>query len=332
LNQGSGIGLSITKEFVKLHGGNIEIESVPGKGSVFTVLLPYSAAEAISVTQELPVDKVNTELPEDIPQQSSNISGPEKLTVLLVEDNEDFRAYLKENLEAYYKITEAADGKEGWQKVLSTHPQVVVSDISMPHMDGIALCRKMKSDKRTSHIPVILLTALTGETNHLSGLRTGAVDYLTKPFNFEILNVKISNLLGLNQHLKSTYTKHIRIDTPAVELQSEDEKLILNISRYIEDNIDSPDLTVEELSRHVFMSRGSLYSKIVTLTGETPVEFIRSFRLNKAAELLEHSDMKVAQIGYAVGFTTPAYFAKAFKAKFNISPSDYCKLKSQQKQ
>jgi YesN/AraC family two-component response regulator len=246
----------------------------------------------------------------------------------LVEDNEDFRSYLKENLEAYYKIVEASDGKEGWQKALSMHPQVVVSDISMPHMDGIALCQKMKSDKRTSLIPVILLTALTGEANHLTGLRTGAVDYLTKPFNFEILNIKVRNLLGLNQNFKSTYTRHIKIDTPGVAVQSDDEKLMLTITRYIEDNIDNPELTVEELSKHVFMSRGSLYSKIVALTGETPVEFIRSFRLNKAAELLEHSDMKIAQIGYAVGFTTPNYFTRAFKAKFNISPSDYYKLKS----
>jgi signal transduction histidine kinase/CheY-like chemotaxis protein/AraC-like DNA-binding protein len=328
LNQGSGIGLSITKEFVRLHGGSIELESVPGKGSVFTVLLPYAENTGRFVSHEQPVEQGNNVLVEESAKQSENIPGPEKSTVLLVEDNEDFRSYLKENLEAWYKIAEASDGKEGWQKVLSMHPQVVVSDISMPYMDGIALCQKIKSDKRTSHIPVILLTALTGESNHLKGLRTGAVDYLTKPFNFEILNIKIRNLLGLNQNFKSTYTRHIKIDTPDAVVQSDDEKLMLTITRYIEDNIDNPELTVEELSKHVFMSRGSLYSKIVALTGETPVEFIRSFRLNKAAELLEHSDMKIAQIGYAVGFTTPNYFTRAFKAKFNISPSDYYKLKS----
>lgn len=328
LNQGSGIGLSITKEFVRLHGGSISVESEPGKGSVFTVVLPCTPYTSIQEAAKLTAQPVNITVPAEASKPHSEIPESEKLTILIIEDNEDFRSYLKENLDVYYKIIEASNGKEGWQKVLSAHPQIVVSDISMPYMDGIALCQKMKSDKRTSHIPVILLTALTGETNHLKGLRTGAVDYLTKPFNFEILNVKIKNLLGFNQNLKDTYSRHIKIDTPPVAVQSEDEKLMLQVARYIEDNIDSPDLSVEELSKHVYMSRGSLYSKIVTLTGETPVEFIRSFRLTKAAELLEHSDMKIAEIGYAVGFATPNYFTRAFKAKFGISPSDYCKLKT----
>jgi signal transduction histidine kinase/ligand-binding sensor domain-containing protein/DNA-binding response OmpR family regulator len=327
LNQGSGIGLSITKEFVRLHGGSIHVDSTPGNGSVFTILLPCPQKAIIYEPAEQQLPGKASALPDGVKQDVAATPEQEKLTVLLVEDNEDFRSYLRENLERYYKIAEASNGKEGWQKVLSTHPQVVVSDISMPYMDGIALCQKMKSDKRTSHIPVILLTALTGETNHLVGLRTGAVDYLTKPFNFEILNVKIRNLLGLNQHLKDTYTRYIKIETPPLEMQSEDEKLMLSVAKYIEDNIDNPDLSVEELSRHVCMSRGSLYNKILTLTGETPVEFIRSVRLNKAAALLESSNMKISQIGYEVGFTAPNYFARAFKAKFNMAPSEYIHLK-----
>ena len=329
LNQGSGIGLSITKEFVKLHGGSIRAESIPGKGSVFTVQLPLhcipepvhdieSCAESAKPVLALPFAK------------TANAHPPsEMLTLLLVEDNEDFRYYLKDNLKHYYKIIEASDGEEGWQKALSSHPQVIVSDISMPYMDGIELCRKIKSDKRTGHIPIILLTALTGDANQLKGLETGANDYLTKPFNFQILNARIRNLFDLNQSLKNTYTRQLKIVTPAVEVQSEDDKLMLAVSQYIEANLNSPKLSVEELSRHVCMSRGSFYNKIVTLTGETPVEFIRSVKLNKAAALLENSDMKIAQIGYAVGFTTPNYFARAFKAKFNVLPSEYLQQKRQ---
>jgi len=316
MNQGSGIGLSITKEFTRLHGGTIQVESTPGKGSIFTVQLPL---------ENIPEGEKDTPLPED--NKLPEIPEFEKLTVLLVEDNDDFRSYLKENLRHFYKIIEAADGKEGWQKALSAHPDVIVSDISMPQMDGIELSRKIKSDKRTHHIPIILLTALTGDAYQLKGLETGASDYLTKPFSSDILAVKIRNLVLLNQQLKETYTRRLNIETPGIEVQSDDEKLLLKITQYIESTLESQQLSVEELSKYVFMSRSSLYRKIVDLTGETPVEFIRSVKLNKAAELLEKSDMKITEVGYAVGFTTPNYFARAFKAKFNLSPSEYVALK-----
>lgn len=323
LNQGSGIGLSIAKEFVRLHHGTIGVESQPGKGSVFTIILPCEPIGESSEKSSVPggTEKVESKGAQLATFKSKN--GAQKFTVLLIEDNDDFRQYLKSNLEAHYKIIEACDGREGWQKALSSHPHVVVSDINMPGMDGITLSKKIKTDKRTSHIPILLLTAITGDANQLKGLETGASDYLTKPFNSDILNVKIKNLVGLNQALKETYSRQINVVPSEIEVQSEDEKLITKITQYIEDNIDSLNLTVEELSKHVFMSRGSLYSKIVDLTGETPVEFIRSIKLKKAAVLLEKSDMKIAQIGYAVGFSSPNYFARAFKAKYNLSPSEY---------
>ncbi|MGV3703782.1 MAG: hybrid sensor histidine kinase/response regulator transcription factor [Arcticibacter sp.] len=326
INQGSGIGLSIAKEFVKMHGGTIQVQSIAGKGSMFTVHLPLSRIQDSTIADE--------EQNADEAMLPVLVENPESASlpvILLVEDNEDFRFYLKDNLSSYYKVVEATNGKDGWQKVLSSHPQLVVSDISMPYVSGIELCRKIKADKRTSHIPVILLTALTGEENQLIGLGTGASDYMTKPFNFEILHVKIRNLLTQNQQLKSTFSKQIKMIAPEPVVESENEKFLEKILQYIESNLTSPQLSVEGLSKHLGMSRGSLYTKVLELTGETPVEFIRSVKLDKAAILLERSDMNIGQICYAVGFATPNYFARAFKAKFNMLPSEYITLKRKDK-
>jgi len=341
MNQGTGIGLSICREFVRLHGGRIQVGSARDRGSVFTVRLPLEELAEPALTGSGPASAhiadeglagVGAQGGEDggilrIGAEVVGAMGGEPLTVLLIEDNEDFRAYLKNNLKPYYKVIEAADGREGWQKVLSGHPQVIVSDINMPYMDGIELSNKIKADKRTCHIPIILLTALAGGAHELKGLKTGASDYLTKPFSWEILQVKIRNLILLNQHLRETYSRRLNVVPMQVEAQSEGEKLLLAITRFIEENLHNDQLSVEELSRQVFMSRGTLYNKIVELTGETPVEYIRSVRLKKAAELLENSDMKIAQIGYAVGFATPNYFTRAFKVKYNMLPSEYAARK-----
>ena len=308
MNQGSGIGLSITKEFVRLHGGDI------------------SKPETNTISNDIKLDSViENEMEPSVEQESDHLN--EQFTLLLVEDNEDFRTYIKDNLKSYFKVIEAADGREGWQKVLFHHPHVIVSDISMPFMDGIELSNKIKADKRTSHIPIILLTALAEHADQLKGLKTGASDYLTKPFNAEILRFKINNLIMLNQSLKETYSKRLNVETETVVLQSENEKLLIRVKEYIEEHIDDEKLSVEELSKHVFMSRGTLYNKLLELTGETPVEFIRSIKLNKAAMLLENTDLKMAQIAYTVGFSSANYFTRAFKAKFNMLPTEYAEMK-----
>lgn len=328
LNQGSGIGLSITQEFVKLHGGIIKVESEEGIGSLFTVYLPLVPTSSQSLylngnqDVKLMVDKLLSNY-----HEIGEHSKVDKPIVLIVDDSDDLRTYLKENLKSKYKIIEASDGKQGWQKALSCHPEVIVSDVNMPNMDGIAMVKKIKSDNRTKHIPVILLTVMAEEIDQLKGLETGANDYLTKPFSFQLLTMKVNNLLNLNSTLKNTYSKHINLETPEIELVSEDEKFLLKISHYVEDHIEDPDLSVEALSKTMFMSRGTLYNKVLSLTGETPVEFVRSIKLKKAVALLEKSDMKISQIGYAVGFSNPNYFARAFKAKYNISPSEYIQLK-----
>lgn len=331
LNQGSGIGLSITKEFVKMHGGTINVESEPEKGTTFNIMLPFIALETQKNAIEVLAQETKPNRESELANESAekikavnSMNGTTELpSILLVEDNEDFRFYLKDNLRLHYKVFEAANGKEGWHETLAHHPQLVVSDISMPEMDGIELSQKIKSDKRTNHIPVILLTALTGEENQMKGLGTGANDYITKPFNFEVLNAKIKNLLVLNNTLKNTYTKQIKVLTPEVKFESDDEKLLNKIMLYLEENLTNPQLSVEELSKHVGMSRSSLYGKLLELTGQTPVQYIRSVKLDKAAILLEKSDMNVAQIAYSVGFSTPNYFAKSFREKFNMLPSEY---------
>ena len=327
LNQGSGIGLSITKEFVTMHSGTIDVESELGKGTTFNIHMPFTRLQMVADEAELPNEPIEETI-ENEPEEEQKIkedlkSTQEIPTVLLVEDNDDFRFYLKDNLRLHYKVLEAANGKEGWQKALANHPQLIVSDIHMPEMDGIDFCKKIKADKRTNHIPVILLTALTGEEDQLRGLQTGANDYITKPFNFELLNAKITNLLLLNRTLKDTYTKQIKAIATEVKIESGDEKLLHTIMLYLEENLTNPQLSVEELSKHVGMSRSSLYNKLLQLTGQTPVEYIRSVKLDKAAVLLEKSDMNVAQISYSVGFSTPNYFAKSFKAKFNMLPSEF---------
>jgi ligand-binding sensor domain-containing protein/signal transduction histidine kinase/DNA-binding response OmpR family regulator len=323
LNQGSGIGLSIVREFVQLHQGEITVESQPGSGSTFTVKLPVATDCALrqrpaTPKREIQNDPEKVSATADEPLYNDNPSN-----VLVIDDNEEFRQYLKESLMPYYNVIEAGNGKEGWQKTLSHHPELVVSDVAMPEMDGIALSQKIKSDKRTKHIPIILLTASTGEQQQLEGLNSGANDYLTKPFNFDILNAKINNLILLNRLLKGVYTRHIRLTDQVPEMESGQEKLLRDILSYIEDNMSNAQLSVENLSKHVGMSRGTLYSKVLEMSGQTPVEFIRSIKLEKAAVLLRNSDLSISQISYMTGFTAPNYFAKSFKAKFNMLPTEY---------
>ncbi len=326
INQGSGIGLSITREFVAMHGGEIMVESEPGYGSCFIIRLPVPVEDALLPVFINIVDQ--PEVLEILPVHEENgVVKPQytnkKPVVLLVEDNDDFRFYLKDNLKDAFFIVEASNGKEGWQKALSQHPDIMVSDISMPEMDGIALCKKIKKDKRTSHIPIILLTALTGEDEQVKGLSIGANDYMTKPFNFEILLSKIKNLLTLQDTFKRTYKKQMDIHVQEAEIQSEDEKLLRKVVAYVEQNISNDNLSVEELSRQMNMSRVSLYKKVLMLTGKSPIELIRSIRLKKAVYLLENSQMTISQISYEVGFNTPSYFTKLFREEYNILPSEY---------
>ncbi|GAA0543803.1 hybrid sensor histidine kinase/response regulator transcription factor [Chitinophaga japonensis] len=322
--QGSGIGLAITREFVRLHGGSIAVESEPGKGSCFTVYLPLSPAAA---PRRVPA--LNGHHTEAAPVNGHTASTEKReqdgkrSTILLIDDNEDFRFYLKDNLRAHFNIVEAGNGKEGWQRTLGQHPDLVVSDIMMPEMNGIELCRKIRSDERTAGIPVILLTARSAEEIQLEGFSTGASDFITKPFNFEILLSRISNLLAQQENMIRTYRRQVEVVPGNVTVVTEDETLITRASEVIQQNLDNPDFSVEHLSKALLVSRAALYKKITAITGQTPVELIRSIRIRHAAQLLEKSRMTVSEIAYAVGFNNTKYFVKYFKEAYYMLPTEY---------
>jgi len=319
LNQGSGIGLSISHEFVKMHSGEIYVESEPGNGSTFSIQLPLNIEEEI-IAPETQV----AQLPDEVAKQAKpNWESEKKPVVLLIEDNDDLRFYLKDNLKHTFNILEAADGKEGWQKALALHPNLIVSDVSMPEMNGLDLCKKIRSDSRTAHIPIILLTALTEEEDQLIGLTNGANDYIGKPFNFEILLSKINGLLAMQQTFKKTYQKQMDIQVQNLEIVSEDEKFLKNVFDCIEKNITNYNFSVEELSRQMSLSRVSLYKRLLALTGKTPVDCIRTVRLKRAVQLLEKSQLSIANVAYEVGFNNPTYFSKVFKDEYGAVPSEY---------
>ena len=367
LNQGSGIGLAITQEFVRMHNGSLSVQSQLDKGSCFILSLPFiplpaevlqpeevlstaaltasaaiwspgegalpavfrPAVEVLHVPSLVPDPSVpQAGAPASVATADPGKTPPpggdaKKSTILIVEDNEDFRFYLKDNLRSHYSIIEAADGKEGWRKALAEHPDLIVSDVSMPMMNGIDLCKKILADERTCQIPVILLTAMTGEGAELKGLQTGAIDYIIKPFNFELLLSKIRNVLAHNDSVRKTYQRQVQAAPAAVQIESADEAFVRNVLEVIEKNMDNPAFSVSELSVKFHASRSTFYKRLLLLTGKTPIEFIRHIRLKRAAELLEKSQLTVSEIAYAVGFNNPKNFSQYFKMEFDKIPSAY---------
>lgn len=320
VNQGTGIGLAITKEFVKLHNGVITVRSEPDKGTCFTVTLPAKKIHepaVHSITNPVPVEDA-----EQIVFEESHDHGKKK-TIVIVEDNEDLRFYLKENLRGYYHVEEATNGKEGWEKIKRLNPDLVVSDILMPLMDGVELAKKIKTYTLTAHIPVILLTAMGSEEKQIEGFHAGVNDYITKPFTFEILHSRIKNLLAQQKLLQKRFQKQIEVNPGDITITPVDEKFLKQALEVVEKFMENPEFSVEDFSREMHMSRVALYKKILSLTGKAPLEFIRSMRLKRAAQLLEKSGWSIAEIAYEVGFNNPKNFTKYFKEEFKMLPSHY---------
>ncbi len=320
VEKGTGIGLSLVAEFVKLHNGEIFVTSEVGKGSCFTVLLPVNingVATEISDSEEK-INHYPIISPDDNNQQVS-----ERPVLLIAEDNDDLRFYLKDNLLQYYQVHEASNGEEALKKIQKISPDLIISDIMMPLMDGIELCRRVKTDKTICHIPLILLTAKSSEQQQLEGISTGADDYITKPFNFQILEAKIANFINLRRNARLLFKNKLRIEPHEITVTSLDEQFMRKALDLVEKNMAVTDYSVETMSRDLGMSRTLLYKKILALTGKPPLEFLRSLRLKRAAMLLSKSQLNVSEIAFQVGFNDPKYFSKHFKNEFGVLPSKY---------
>ncbi|MCK5572228.1 MAG: response regulator, partial [Bacteroidetes bacterium] len=336
---GSGIGLALVKEYVELHGGTVSVTSEQGKGSRFVVTLPIErehfpesaladdatdrASSGVDLTLEL------SAVEPDI-QNAAHVSSKEdageaqraKLPLLLiVEDNTDMRTYIRDNLEKSYRIFEAPDGRQGFELAAETVPDLIISDIVMPGISGEDLCRKLKDDVRTSHIPVILLTARAGLEDKLAGLECGADDYLTKPFVWEELKTRVANLIDQRRRLRERFSKKVIFEPGELDIPSRDEAFLIHVHEIVEASLGDESFTVEDLARGVSLSYSQLHRKIQSLTGQPPTHYIRSLRLRRALEMLKRNAGTVSEIAFSVGFTSPAYFTKCFHELFGILPS-----------
>lgn len=338
--EGSGIGLALTKELVELHHGTIGIESIPEVGSTFTMSIPVNKESYTPEQLSEPVTDKKAEVKagkediealdvEDVRSGEDARDGKDEQDVqelpliLLIEDNEDMRKYIRMHLNGSYKIAEASDGVEGLEKALETVPDLIISDQMMPKMEGSVLVQKVKSDQRISHIPVILLTAKAEQKDKLEGLGVGADDYLVKPFDATELKARMDNLILQRRKLWDKFRTEWMIKPRESHAVSSDEKFLAQVMDIIEKNISDPEFDLNRLAEKTAMSRVQLHRKLKALTGLAPGEFIRNYRLNRAAQLLKKKAGNVSEIAFDVGFNNLSYFAKAFREKFGVNPSDF---------
>lgn len=324
---GSGIGLTLAAEYLKLHHGTITVDSTPGQGTRFVLCLPlgndHFPLETIHPQQE--INLLATRTPASPPADTPYQLGPasDKPMVLLIEDNPDMRQFITVSLQDKYHFLTAEDGEAGLAKAISFLPAMIISDVMMPVMDGLTLCRKVKDNPHTSHIPVILLTAQTDTAQKVAGIRHGADLYVTKPFEVELLEAHIDHLLKRQQELADYFRQELMLLPPPGEAEHADHTFIRKIMRIIEANVANPTFSVEKLSEEAGMSSAHLYRKLKQLTHLSTNDIIRKYRLKKASLLLRNQDGNITEAMYAVGFSNSSYFSKCFRAEFGLSPKEY---------
>ncbi|MFP4092599.1 MAG: ATP-binding protein, partial [Cyclobacteriaceae bacterium] len=321
---GSGIGLSLSKELVELMGGSITAESRVGQGSVFSFSLPYTLAESsviVSHTQHIPKAEEA-----EMALLTTDANEVKEELVLIIEDNPDVRQFIRQSVAPHYRILEAENGRLGVEMAQQEVPDLIISDVMMPEMDGYQACRLIKEDEKTSHIPVILLTAKAGMEHKLEGLETGADDYLAKPFHTKELLSRIRNLIRTRQKLKQKYLAQILDHKPA-QPQNKEDAFLKKMREAVEARLDEETFSIEDLSREVGMSRTQVHRKLKALTSQSASQFMRSIRLQHGMKLLKETNLTVSEIAYQVGFSSVSYFTKCFGDEFGSKPTDVRELK-----
>lgn len=327
---GSGIGLALVKAFVELHKGTISVESDEKQGTIFTVDLPMQTCE-VTVSVDSPLSSsigasVSSALnnaqvaEEEEPEKDYDSSKP---SVLIIDDNADIRSYVYSLLHTDYTVIEAADGSDGIRKAMKYVPDLIISDVMMPGIDGIECCRRLKSELQTCHIPVILLTACSLDEQRIQGYDGGADSYISKPFSSQLLLARVRNLIDSHRRLKQFFGDGQTLVKE--DVCDMDKNFVEKFKSLLDAKLGDSNLNVEDLGKDMGLSRVQLYRKIKSLTNYSPNELLRIARLKKAASLLASSDMTVAEIGYEVGFSSPSYFTKCYKEQFGESPTDFLK-------
>lgn len=322
---GTGIGLSLTQSIVRLHHGAIFVEDNEPKGTAFTVIIPnektiYSAEEQASINAE----HASPLIPESL--SDKNIPFIANKKILVVEDNEEIRQYIKNSLQPYYSILEAENGTDAFNLALKEFPDMIISDIMMPQTDGLELCALIKNNMETGHIPVILLTARAMVMHLKEGYLSGADDYIVKPFNVEILLIRIYNLLSQREKLKNSFGKRFSLESMGIDTTSADDRFMQKFFEIIENNLSDPDLNIDFISKELAFSRANFYRKMKAITDISPNELVKNKRLEIAARMLSETDMNVTEISVATGFSTSAYFTKSFKSVYGIPPMEYMQI------
>jgi DNA-binding response OmpR family regulator/two-component sensor histidine kinase len=330
--EGTGIGLSLVKELTGLLGGKVSVTSTLGKGSIFKVELPLRRVAPHELNQIQNAVKSNGSYSiENKIQHPPETAVLDKPKILLVEDNVDLRKFMRGHLKEDYLVLEADNGSSGYDTALSMLPDLVVSDVMMPEMDGICLCEKLKNEDRTSHIPIILLTARADMDSRLEGLGMGADDYLTKPFKIEELMARVSNLLESRRKLRERYSRSVSLDPKEISVTSVEESFVRKLLETMEKHHADPEFDVETLGKEIGMSRTHLYRKLKAIINQHPTEFIQTFRLKKAVLLLKNNSGNISEVAYSLGFNSLTYFTRIFKKHYGVTPSEYLQQSSENK-